>query len=283
MTRRHALRSLHPPTAQGHRGRMRLPVPFPSPPWRPPCCSPAAARSGGGTAAGTSTSAAGSSTASAASSSLAAAAASRTPQAGCPSVGRSIPAGAQSKQTIDVDGDGRPDTEWIATSARRERRHALRHPHRQRRRVLRDDHSASPVARSVMFADVTGHGEIIALASDGRQVLLYAVSRVPADPREERCRASSTPSTWASPATAPAWAAWTRTATARPTWSVSSTCRSRRARARSSARSSKLDGPNARNGATDTVTATRPEHGQEAHSVSCGDQTMAANGVSTGP
>ena len=45
--------------------------------------------------------------------------------------------------------------------------------------------SASPVARSVLFADVTGHGEVIALASDGRQVLLCGGQRVPAHPGAE--------------------------------------------------------------------------------------------------
>src|SRR5947209_2369138 len=50
---------------------------------------------------------------------------------------------------------------------------------RQRERHEHATHvsSASPVARSVLFADVTGHGEVIALGSDGRQVQLYAVSQ----------------------------------------------------------------------------------------------------------
>ena len=36
--------------------------------------------------------------------------------AGCPSVGRAIPSGAVSMPTVDVDGDGRPDTAFIASS-----------------------------------------------------------------------------------------------------------------------------------------------------------------------
>jgi hypothetical protein len=44
-----------------------------------------------------------------------------------------------------------------------------------------------------------------------------------------------------------------------------------------------LTGPQARNGATDTVAATRAGMVDEAHAVTCGDLTMAADGVSSGP
>ena len=44
-----------------------------------------------------------------------------------------------------------------------------------------------------------------------------------------------------------------------------------------------LDGPQARNGATDTVVVTRADMAQEAQSVTCGDRTMQADGVTLGP
>lgn len=36
---------------------------------------------------------------------------------GCPAGGTGVPAGSASRQTIDVDGDGRPDTLWLVTAA----------------------------------------------------------------------------------------------------------------------------------------------------------------------
>jgi hypothetical protein len=44
-----------------------------------------------------------------------------------------------------------------------------------------------------------------------------------------------------------------------------------------------LDGPNARNGASDTVPVTRASMADEARSITCGDLAMTANGVTTGP
>ena len=35
---------------------------------------------------------------------------------GCPPIGTGVPAGAASRPTIDVDGDGRPDTMWLDTA-----------------------------------------------------------------------------------------------------------------------------------------------------------------------
>ena len=42
--------------------------------------------------------------------------------------------------------------------------------------ISADIESASPQPRSVLLADVTGAGQLVALASDGRQVLLYGIS-----------------------------------------------------------------------------------------------------------
>ena len=39
------------------------------------------------------------------------------PATGCPAGGGGVPAGAASRETIDVDGDGRPDTMWLNSAA----------------------------------------------------------------------------------------------------------------------------------------------------------------------
>jgi hypothetical protein len=136
--------------------------------------------------------------------------------------------------------------------------------------------SASPVARSVMFADVTGHGEVIALASDGRQVLLYAVSNCEIVP-EKNVQGQQY--------------AFDLGFTG---YGTGVGCVNGHLVGLKYVKSSNgegtiqrtivtLNGPNARNGATDSVPATDANLIDEAQSVSCGDQTLAADGVTSGP
>jgi hypothetical protein len=235
---------------------------------------------GGGNAAGTSTSAAGSSSAAAGSST--GASASRTQQAGCPSVGRQIPAGAQSKQTIDVDGDGRPDTEWIATSADASGGTPFGIRTASGGVFSATIASASPVARSVMFADVTGHGEIIALASDGRQVLLYAVSQCQLIAEKN---AQGHQYAFDLGFTGFGTGVGCVDANGDGTTDLVGLKFVPEAQGEGTIQRTivTLKGPNARNGATDSVPATNATMVDEAHSVTCGDQSLTANGVSTGP
>jgi hypothetical protein len=100
---------------------------------------------------------------------------------GCPAGGEGVPEGADEKPTVDVDGDGADDVAWIAgepgsdggvtfgvTTASGATATA----------VLRSD---SAVAPSVLVADVTGEGEVVALASDGeRRTLVVLVLQPPA-------------------------------------------------------------------------------------------------------
>jgi hypothetical protein len=95
--------------------------------------------------------------------------------AGCPASGDGVPAGADEAPTVDVDGDGRPDTEWIAQRPGSDGGVTFGVTTASGGTASAVIRSASPVARSVLVADVTGQGEVIALASDGRQVQLYAV------------------------------------------------------------------------------------------------------------
>jgi len=202
--------------------------------------------------------------------------------AGCPSVGRALPAGAQSKQTIDVDGDGRPDTEWIAD--RPDSSGGVPFGVRTASGAVFSAtiQSASPVARSVMFADVTGHGEVIALASDGRQVLLYAVSECQIIPEKNLqgkqyafdlgftgfgtgvgCVDADSDGTTD-------LVGLKLTTEANGPGTITRTI-------------VRLTGPNARNGASDTVPVTRASMADEARSITCGDVSMTEDGVTTGP
>lgn len=283
MTRRHALGSLHQRTAQGHRGVMRSRV--------LPLAAVAvagtlllvgcASSGGGGSAAGSSTSGAGSSTSAAASSS-ATGRASRTPQAGCPSVGRPVPAGAVSKPTIDVDGDGRPDTEWISPSPDASGGVPFGIRTASGGVFSASINSGSPVARSVMFADVTGHGEIIALASDGRSVRLFAVSNCQLVPEKNL---QGQQYTFDLGFTGFGTGVGCVDANGDGTTDLVGLKYVPASNGEGTIQRTivTLNGPNARNGATDTVTATNANMVDEAHSVSCGDQSLAANGVSTGP
>ncbi|WP_073419126.1 hypothetical protein [Geodermatophilus nigrescens] len=95
--------------------------------------------------------------------------------AGCPVDGAAgVPDGAASRPTIDVDGDDRPDTAWIADAGDGEVRFGVATA--SGGGASAPFPSASPVTRSVLVADVTGEGELVALADDGRQVLLFALS-----------------------------------------------------------------------------------------------------------
>lgn len=97
----------------------------------------------------------------------------RTPTAGCTPDGTGVPAGVVSNQTIDVDGDGKADTEWIQTDPGGQV--LLGITTASGATFGAHFSSASPIARSMLVADATGNGEIVALASDGRQANLFVV------------------------------------------------------------------------------------------------------------
>ena len=240
--------------------------------------------SGGTASAGTSTSvsAAGSTSASTGASTSTASGGGGGGKAGCPSVGKAIPQGAQSKPTVDVDGDGRPDTEWIATTTDADGGVPFGIRTASGAVFSSTIRSASPIARSVMFADVTGKGEIIALASDGRQVLLYAVSDcqlITEKNKQGQQYAFDLGFTGFGTGVGCVDANGDGTTDLvglkyvpenQGTGTIKRTIVT-------------LSGPNARNGATDTVPVTRASLAEEAQMVGCGDQTLAANGVTSGP
>lgn len=202
--------------------------------------------------------------------------------AGCPSVGRALPAGAHSKQTIDVDGDGRPDTEWIEDKPDSSGGVAFGVRTASGAVFSATIRSASPVARSVMFADVTGHGEVIALASDGRQVLLYAVSECQIIP-EKNLQGKQ----YAFDLGFTGFGTGVGCVDANGDGTTDLVGLKLNKETNGEATITRtiieLTGPNARNGASDSVVATRASMQEEAQSITCGDLSMQANGVSTGP
>ena len=232
------------------------------------------ASSGGSSASGTSSS-------SAASSSSSAAPSSSSP-AGCTAKDATQPSGAATKPTLDVDGDGKPDTVWIATQPDADGGVPFGITTAAGGTFGTTIRSASPVARSVLVADVTGKGELIALASDNRQVLLYGISScsfVPELNAQGQQYAFDLGFTGFGTGVGCVDADGDGTTDlvglkyepeTNGVGTISRTI-------------VELDGPQARNGATDTVTVTRASEADEAQSVGCGDVTLTDDGVSSGP
>jgi hypothetical protein len=142
--------------------------------------------------------------------------------------------------------------------------------------------SASPVARSVLVADVTGRGELIALASDGRQVLLYGISGcslVPERNAQGRQYAFDLGFTGFGTGVGCVDADGDGT-----TDLVGLKYVPEKYGAGTIERTIvELHGAQARNGATDRVLVTRASEADEAQSVTCGDLTLAGDGVTSGP
>ena len=204
-------------------------------------------------------------------------------KAGCRSSGQQVPAGTNTKPTIDVDGDGRPDTAFISAQPDAQKGFTFGVRTASGGVVTASmGLSGSPVQRSVLFADVTGHGEVIALASDGRQVQLWAVSAcqlIPiqnvqgqqyefdlgftgygtgigcADANGDGMRDLLGLKLVTDPGGTPT--------------SIERTI-------------IRLNGPHASNGPRFTLRSPTPAQAEQAGSITCGDLTMAANGVSSG-
>jgi hypothetical protein len=195
---------------------------------------------------------------------------------GCPAPASGRPTGAparaNSAPTLDVDGDGRPDTVWIDAQSP-----AGGFPFGITTAsggvFSADFDSASPVERSVLVADVTGTGEFIALASDGRQVLLWAVSRcslVPVQNVQGRQYAFDLGftafGTGVGCADIDGDGVRDLVGLKADGTSITSTAVT-------------LDGDRATNGTSRTIADASPELIDRAHQVTCGDLTMARDGV----
>ena len=196
--------------------------------------------------------------------------------AGCPATGYAL-TGTASAPTLDVDGDGVADTEWIATQPAPDGSVQFGVQTASGGVLTGSIQSASPQARSVLVADVSGEGGLVALASDGRQVLLYALSRceiVPVTNEQGQQYAFDL--------------GFTGFGTGVGCTDVDGDGTRDLAGLRADGTSVvstavELDGPRAANGPSSTVTAATPEQLELARQVSCGDLTLAADGVTSGP
>jgi hypothetical protein len=184
---------------------------------------------------------------------------------------------------VDVDGDGRLDKEWIATQPDASGAIAFGARTASGAVFFTTFRSASPVARSVMFADVTGHGEVIALASDGRQVLLYTVSDcrlVPEQNVQGRPYAFDLGFTGYGTGVGCADADGNGSRDLLGLKLVTGSGGTPTAIQRTII---ELRGAQARNGARSTATSPSAAEAKLATSITCGALTMAANGVTSGP
>ena len=101
----------------------------------------------------------------------AALAAAPAPASGCMSTGSGVPAGATTKQVIDVDGDGRPDTGWLSSDGTT---FGITTASGATFSVPIELAGGGP--RKVLVENTDDHGTIAALASDGRTVELLVVT-----------------------------------------------------------------------------------------------------------
>ncbi|WP_166503422.1 hypothetical protein [Modestobacter italicus] len=196
--------------------------------------------------------------------------------AGCPATGDAL-TGTAHAPTLDVDGDGRPDTEWIATQPAADGSTRFGVQTASGDAIAADFPSASPVARSLLVADVTGHGELVALVSDGRQVALYAISDcsiVPVQNAQGEQYAFDLGftgyGTGVGCADVGGDGVRDLVGLQADGTSITSTA-------------VELDGPRATNGPSTTTTGATAAQLDLAHQVTCGDLTLAADGVTSGP
>ncbi|SFK37026.1 hypothetical protein [Geodermatophilus ruber] len=204
-------------------------------------------------------------------------------RAGCPSSGESIPAGTNSKPTIDVDGDGRPDTAFFSEQPGAQNGFTFG-VRTASGGVVRSSMglSGSPVERSVLFADVTGRGEVIALASDGRQVQLWAVSTCRLIPVQNAQGQQYTFDLGYSGYGTGVGCADADGDGTRDLLGLKLVTDSGGSPTSVERTIIALNGPHAANGARSIVPAPTAAEAARAGSITCGDLTMAADGVSSG-
>jgi hypothetical protein len=235
------------------------------------------ASSGGEAASGSS-----SSSSSSAAGTTASAAAASAPAGGCTATSASRPSGAATTPTLDVDGDGKPDTLWIAKQPDADGGVPFGVTTAAGGTFSATIRSASPVARSVMVADVTGKGEFIALASDNRQVLLYGISSCSFVPE-----LNAQGQQYAFDLGFTGFGTGVGCVDADDDGTTDLVGLKFEPETNGAGTISRtivvLKGPQARNGATDTVPVTRASEADEAQMVGCGDMTLANDGVSSGP
>jgi hypothetical protein len=211
-------------------------------------------------------------------------AASPSTAAGCPASGDGVPADADAKPTLDVDGDGQPDTEWISDQPGSDGGVTFGVTTASGGTATAVIRSASPIARSVLVADVTGRGEVVALASDGRQVLLYAYSDCQLVPvQDEQGQQYAFDLGFTGLGTGVGCADADGDGVPDLLGLLLQEPGSEATEAVVQQTIIELDGAVARNGATSSAPAGDEARQEEARSVTCGDLNLDTDGVTSGP
>jgi len=202
---------------------------------------------------------------------------------GCPATDDPAPTDVSSAPTVDVDGDGAPDTAWIAREPAADGGIQFGFTTASGATATAVLNSASPVARSVLFADVTGNGEVIALASDARQVLLYAVADCGITPvQNEQGQQYAFDLGFAGTGTGVACEDADGDGTRDLLGLLLQPAPDATTEAAVQETVVELHGDVARNGATTSVPAGDEVRQQMAQSVTCGDLDLDADGVTSG-
>ena len=196
--------------------------------------------------------------------------------AGCPPTGYAL-TGTEHRPTLDVDGDGQADTEWIAPQPTGDGSVQFGVQTASGDAITANLQSASPLPRSLLVADVTGAGELIALTSDGRAVQLWAVSDCQLIPARN---ASGEQYTFDLGFTGQGTGVGCLDVDGDGVRDLAGLLADG-----TSVTETAIDlaSPQATNGTSRTVEDAPADQLELARSVSCGDLTLAADGVSTGP
>jgi hypothetical protein len=204
--------------------------------------------------------------------------------AGCPPTGDGVPAGADQQPIVDVDGDGQADTEWIDPAPGSDGGVTFGVTTASGATATAVIRSASPIARSVLVADVTGQGELVALASDGRQVLLYALSDCGILPvQDEQGQQYAFDLGFTGAGTGVGCADADGDGVPDLLGLLLQQPGSEDTEAVVQQTVIELDGAVARNGATTSAPAGDEVRQEEARSVTCGDLNLDTDGVTSGP